>query len=282
MAEPLLVTKASGALVPFDEGKLRKSLERAGATPELSGQIAASLRPKLHEGITTRKLYRMAFGLLHKRSRPIAARYRLKQAILDLGPSGFPFERFVARILEHDGYRTQVGVIVQGRCVHHEVDVIAERGTQHFIVECKYHNTPGRICDVKVPLYIRSRFADIVERRLEEPGNGHTFHQGWLVTNTRFTSDALQYGECAGLRMIGWDQPAKGSLKHRIDRSGLYPLTCLGSLTKAEKERLLAQGLVLAADVLNTPDALNTALVKPPRIETVLQEAGDLCAGPAG
>ena len=277
-AEPILVTKASGERVPFDVAKLRGSLERSGATPEMSGLIAEKVLSQLHAGITTRKVYRLAFGLLHKRAKHLAARYRLKQAILELGPTGFPFERFVARILEHEGYRTQVGVVVEGRCVKHEVDVIADRDAQHFLVECKYHNTPGRVCDVKVPLYIHARFLDVVERWQKEPGNGHRFHQGWLVTNTRFTGDAVQFGQCAGLRMVGWDHPVKGSLKDRIDRSGLYPLTCLGSLTKAEKERLLDHGLLLARDVVQDPEALARALVRAPHITAVLAEAHELCA----
>jgi hypothetical protein len=279
MPSPLLITKASGELVPYDAEKLRHSLERSGATPELSAQIAEALLPKVAQGMSTHKLYKLAFALLHKRSKPLAARYRLKQAILDLGPSGFPFERFIGRILAHDGYKTQVGVVVQGRCVQHEVDVVAEKGPQHYLVECKYHNTPGRVCDVKVPLYIKARFDDIVERWNTQPGNGQRFTQGWLMTNTRFTSDAIEYGECAGLRMVGWDHPAKGSLKHRIDRSGLYPLTCLGSLTRQEKERLLAAGLVLARDVAEQPNALHDALVRAPRMATIMQEAAELTTG---
>ncbi len=276
--EPILVTKAGGERVPFDVMKLRGSLERSGATPEMSGHIAEKVLSQLQPGIATRKLYRLAFSLLHKRSKHLAARYRLKQAILELGPTGFPFERFVARILENDGYRTQVGVVVEGKCVKHEVDVIADRDAQHFLVECKYHNTPGRVCDVKVPLYIHARFLDVVECWRKEPGNGRRFHQGWLVTNTRFTGDAVQFGQCAGLRMVGWDHPVKGSLKDRIDRSGLYPLTCLGSLTKAEKERLLEHGLLLARDVVEDPEALARALVRAPRITAVLAEAHELCA----
>ena len=282
MAEhtPLLITKANGELVPFDREKLKASLEHAGATAELSTKITDAVVPRLHAGISTRKLYRMAFGLLHQRSRHIAARYRLKQAIMDLGPSGFPFEQFISRILAHDGYSTQVGVVVQGKCVSHEVDVIADKDTHRYLLECKYHNTPGRVCDVKVPLYIKARFDDVEERWKQEPGNGQRMHQGWVVTNTRFTSDALQYGLCVGLGMVSWDQPSKGGLKDRIDRSGLYPLTCLGSLSKAEKERLLEQGLTLAQDVMSKPDALTRALVKVPRVEKVLAEAAELCARP--
>lgn len=277
MPAPLLVTKADGTMVPFDADKLRASLRRAGADEDVARQIVERMTPRLEPGMSTRRIYRMAFTLLHKRSHRTAARYRLKQGILDLGPSGFPFERFIGRILEHDGYRAHVGVSVQGRCVAHEVDVVADKGDQHFLVECKYHNNPGRVCDVKVPLYIQARFLDVAEQWRTEPGNGTRHLQGWLVTNTRFTSDALQYGQCAGLRLVSWDHPAKGSLRDRIDRSGLYPLTCLASLTQAEKERLLQLGLVLVHDVLHKPEALHDALVRGPRVAAVLADAEALC-----
>ena len=274
---PLLITKSSGEMAPYDAEKLRRSLLRAGAEHDAADRIVATVSGRITQGMSTRSLYRMAFGQLHKRSHRAAARYRLKQGILDLGPSGFPFERFVARILEHDGYSVKVGEVVQGQCVNHEVDVVADKDAQHFLVECKYHNTPGRICDVKVPLYIKARFLDVAEQWHKQPANGSRTLQGWLVTNTRFTSDALRYGQCAGLRMVSWDHPENGSLRHRIDRSGLHPLTCLNSLTKADKERLLQLGLVLVRDILDRPEVLHDALIRGPRIAQVIADAEAIC-----
>lgn len=273
----LLVKKTSGERVPFAPEKLRSSLERSGATPEMSETILEEILPRLAEGVSTKKLYRMAFDLLHRRSKNLAARYRLKQAIMDLGPSGFPFERFIARILEHDGYRVEVGIIVEGKCVKHEVDVIALKGEHHFMVECKYHH-PGRFCDVKIPLYIQARFKDVEDQWKLIPGHGAKFHQGWLVTNTRFTSDALQYGHCVGLYLMSWDHPMKESLKDRIDRSGLYPLTCLSSLTRAEKQQLLDTGVVLCKEICKEPALLSRAGVRPARFDAVLKEGAELCA----
>ena len=276
---PPHIVKASGELVPFDPEKLRNSLMRAGADADVADRIVITVSGRIIHGMTTKEIYRMAFAQLHKRSHRTAARYRLKQGIMDIGPSGFPFERFIARILEHDGYAVQVGQIVQGRCVKHEVDVVADKGDQHYLVECKYHNTRGRFCDVKVPLYIRARFLDVAEFWQQQPANGTRHLQGWLVTNTRFTSDAIQYGECAGLRMVSWDHPQKGSLRDRIDRSGLYPLTCLNSLTSADKERLLQMGLVLVRDILARPEVLKDAMVRGDRIGMVLKDAEALCGG---
>lgn len=275
-SKPLLITKSTGELEPFDIDRLRRSLERSGATPEMSAVIAEEMLPRIAQGMSTRKIYRTAFSLLSRRSKHIAARYSLKQAVMDLGPSGFPFERFIARILEQEGYRTQVGVILAGRCVAHEVDVVADRDGKHYLVECKYHSSHGRFCDVKIPLYIQARFTDIDEKWRADKNDSRHFDQGWVVTNTRFTSDAMQYGECVGLRMLGWDQPAKGSLKDRIDDSGLYPLTCMVTLSKAEKERLLEKDLVLAHDIAENPDALTHAMVRPAQMAAVLREAEEL------
>lgn len=274
---PIQVTKASGQRVLFAPEKLKASLQRAGADAETSAAIVAETLPKLSAGISTRRVHRMAFKLLHQRSKHLAARYRLKQAIMDLGPSGFPFERFIARMLEHEGYLVEVGRIVEGKCVKHEIDVIALRGDQHFMVECKYHH-PGRICDVKIPLYIQARFVDVEEQWKLIPGHGTKFHQGWLVTNTRFTSDALQYGQCAGLHLMSWDHPVEESLRARIDRSGLYPITCLSSLTHAEKQQILELGAVLCREICMDPSLLSRAGVRPNRWEAVLHEGAELCA----
>src|SRR5690606_6702976 len=149
--------------------------------------------------------------------------------------SGYPFEKYVGEILKHEGYKTRVGQIVQGHCVQHEVDVIASKDDQHFMVECKFHSDQVRKCDVKIPLYIHSRFLDVEKAWEQRPGHGHKFHQGWVMTNPRFTTDATQYGTCAGLNLVSWDFPKKGSLRERIDGSGLHPITCLTTLTKKEK-----------------------------------------------
>lgn len=273
----MLITKASGEHVPYDAARLRHSLERAGATAEMSAAIAAAIEPELRPGMSTRKLYRLAFRLLERRSRRVAGRYRLKQGIFDLGPSGFPFEDFIARILADDGHAVQLRTLVQGRCIGHEIDVIAEDAGRRLLVECKYHGTQGRVCDVKVPLYIQARFSDVMAGSdARVTGDGRR-HEGWLVTNTRFTADAFQYGQCVGLHLLGWDQPAGSSLRERIDRSGLYPLTCLGGLSRAEKHQLLAAGLVLACDVPARPEALDELRVPAPRRGRVLREALELC-----
>ena len=271
------ITKASGESEPFSSVKLERSLERAGASEAEIERILEEIGSKLYEGISTKKIYRNAFNLLKESSRPLAAKYHLKHAIMELGPSGYPFEKYIGEILRYQGYNITIGEIVQGKCVNHEVDVIAQLDHQHFMIECKYHNRPGTFSDVKIPLYIQARFKDVEAQWLKLPGHGTKFHQGWVVTNTRFSSDAIQYGNCAGLKLLGWDYPVKGSLKNLIDALGLYPITCLTSLTKLEKQHLLDQKIVLCKEISDNEGYLVKAGVNPSRIKGVLEESNQLC-----
>jgi hypothetical protein len=270
------VTKSSGERSVFSEKKIRCSLQRSGASEEQIDFIINEISSKLYDGISTKQIYKLAFSLLRDNSRHLAARYNLKQAIMELGPSGYPFEKFIAEILSAEGYKTKVGQIVQGKCVGHEIDVIAEKNNHIYIVECKYHNLRGIFCDVKVPLYIQSRFKD-VESQLIQAHPDKTY-EGWVVTNTKFSADALQYGTCAGLNLLSWDYPVRNGLREQIDRLGLYPITCLTSLTKAEKQRLLEKKIVLCKEIKSNEKLLKLADVKPSRIYTVMKEAEQLCS----
>lgn len=276
-AHHIKIIKASGKTEAFIPEKLKRSLRRSGATEEQVQQIVSRIQDQLYPGMNTKKIYEKAFRLLRQEHKPLAARYKLKTAIMELGPSGFPFEKYIAAILEQQGYQTQVGVTVQGKCVRHEVDVIAERGAYHCMIECKYHNHPGTVCDVKVPLYIHSRFKDVEASWVQLPGHEIKLHQGWVATNTRFTNDAIQYGTCMGLHLLGWDYPQKDSLNKQIERTGLYPLTCLTTLSKSEKQHLLQNSIVLCKEVLDHPQLLKAAGVSTGKEKSVLQEARQLC-----
>jgi Holliday junction resolvase-like predicted endonuclease len=271
------VTKASGETSLFSEDKLRHSLQAAGASSQQVDFIIKEIISGLYEGITTKKIYRKAFQLLKEGSKHLAARYHLKNAIMELGPSGFPFEKYVAEILNRQGYQTKVGQFIQGRCIMHEVDVVAEKDSLLFMVECKYHNQAGKFNDVQVPLYVQSRFKDIEEQWLKLADHKDKVHRGWVVSNTRFSTAAIQYATCAGLNLLGWDYPANKGLKDQIDSLGLYPVTCLTSLTLLEKQRLLDRNVVLCKEIYNDKHLLELAGIKPSRIYSVMKEAEQLC-----
>ncbi len=272
------IERANGEMDTYDPGKLRASLSRAGAREADIDRVVNEVKGMLREGMGTREIYKIAYRALRKRSRGSAVRYSLKQAILQLGPTGFPFEKYVAALLAYQGFQTTVGVIVPGKCVDHEVDVVAEKEDHHYMVECKFHSDPKRKCDVKIPLYIQARFKDVEQKWKLIPGHGAKFHQGWLVTNTRFTSDAVQYGECAGLYLLSWDHPRGDSLRERVDRSGLHPITCLTTLTKAEKQRILDDGTVLCAEIMKDERILGRAGVDDRKAAKVMKEVEELCS----
>ena len=274
----LIITKASGESQPFSEKKLLQSLMRSGTTEDMAATIIDELRPKLYTGVSTKKIYKWAFALLKNRSKHLAAKYHLKRAKMELGPSGFPFEKYVAELLKVMGYHTKTGIIVKGKCVNHEVDVAAEKGDHHFMIECKYHNQSGTVSDVKIPLYIQARFQDVEDSWKKIAGHQTKFHQGWVVTNTKFTKDAITYGSCAGLRLIGWDYPPKESLKDLVDDLGVYPITCLTTLKKNEKVMLLEKQIVLCKELKEHTNILSGLGINSIRMNSILQESEQLCS----
>jgi hypothetical protein len=279
MNSSVIITKASGDRVAFAPEKLENSLRRAGASDAAIEDIKKKVLGQLFEGITTREIYHIAFDLLKNKTSHIAAKYKLKHAIMELGPSGFPFERYFAELLKHQGYKTRVGEIVQGHCVTHEIDIIAENSQKQFMIECKFHNQSGYVCDVKIPLYRQSRFIDVKSEWEKNSGHGKKTYQGWVVTNTKFTTDAIQYGNCMGLHLVGWDYPLRGSLRDQIDQSGLYPLTCLTTLSETEKEKLLKMDIVLCRQLNANPSILQKINLAAERVEYVLAESAQVCAG---
>ncbi len=265
-----LIQKSSGEQSVFSHEQLKKSLLNSGATEEIAEEIIKQVEQDLYEGYPSNKIYRLAFKLLKKHSRATAAKYKLKQGILELGPTGFVFEKYVSIVIQSQGYATTVGEYVEGKCVRHEIDIYAKSKEKTLMVECKFHNLPTLKCDVKVPLYINSRYKDILDK------NPIPNFEGWIITNTRYTDDAYTYGTCAGLKLISWDQPKKGSLKHIIDISRLYPITCLTTLTKQEKDILLSKDIILCMQLLET-DELNRLVSSQGRLKNIYKELDSLC-----
>lgn len=271
------VKKYSGDLVEFDEDKLRNSLRNAKGNENLIDEIIQKIRGELYDGITTKQIYSSAFKMLKSQRNASASRYKMKNAIMELGPSGYPFEKYIGAILDRQGFRTQVGVFVEGHCVTHEVDVVATNTVKQYMVECKYHNTQGRVNDVKVPLYIQSRFQDINTSHKNNNGHDAIFQQGWIFTNTRFSSDAIQYAECIGLKLVSWDYPKNGNLKQLINEARLFPITVLISLTKHEKMSLLERNIVLCKEIFDNPEILTEVGIPKAKHKRILENLEDLC-----
>ncbi len=273
---PIYVVKADGTKELFDVEKLERSLKKAGASSKTVAEIIEHTKAHLTSEISTHDLYKHAFDLLHKEEKPIALKYSLKRAIMELGPSGFPFEDFVAEIFRQKGYTAETGKIVRGFCVEHEVDVVAWNEDKLIMVEAKFHNELGIKSDLKIALYVKARFDDLRKMTFRY-GKERQLDEGWLVTNTKFTSTAIEYGSCqGGLRMIGWNYPPVGNLHDMILESKLHPLTCLLSLNGREKKFLLEKGVVLCKTILLNPDLLLELGFNSSKTQKVIEEIESL------
>lgn len=271
------IIKSSGEIVKFSFDKLQRSLKRTGADKETIENILSKLREELYQGISTNEIYNRAFALLKKKGTYLASKYKLKKAIYELGPTGFPFERFISAVLTYSGYETEVGKIIDGKCVAHEIDIIANKNDRTEIIECKFHGEKGLRCNVQIPLYINSRFQDVKKNWVSISDIKTKYVSGWVVTNTRFTEDALKYGKCCGLYLLSWDYPRDDALKNRIDRLGLYPVTVSTLLTKREKQFLLSRDVVLCRQLIKDKFYLDHLGISSTRKERILNEVTILC-----
>lgn len=366
------ITKSSGESELFSPDKLRGSLIRSGADIDVVEQIVLEISDwlkdlnsgtgkspagrkdfgpdKLKGSITTRMIYDRAFQLLRRMTVGNAARYKLKKAMMELGPTGHPFEHFVGQIYKVMGCDVEVGQVLDGLSVTHEMDVIATRRVvsmrdmvsgreegvnnelgltlnqvisspddinrylklapenvtssetestklsesksvseaalastnfprlhQH-LVECKFYISTGKNANVQVPLYVRSRINDIVSLRLRQPEfSGYSF-SGGIVTNTRFTDDAIAFGENAGLKLLSWDYPRGAGLKEIIDREKIFPITVLTRLTIAQKQLLMERGIVVCRQIAEDESLLDVLGLDGAKMRKVLDEVRELAA----
>ncbi len=266
------VKKADGVHQPFDENKLRASLARAGAPNDLVALVIREVGSQIRADDSTDRVRKLAIRSLRRHARSVANRYNLKRGIRDLGPTGYPFERLWGAVMTALGFSVSFDVLVGGRCIHHEIDVLGERNKQLRFAECKFHNDASRRTDVKVALYFQARRVD-VEERAEASATGETFE---LVTNTRFTEDAITYGRCVGLPLVSWDYPRGKSLRDLIDRHALYPITCLSRLRKRDQRALFALDVVTCRGLVTRPECLRQIGLSEREAAAVLHEAEPL------
>lgn len=271
------IIKASGQKELFSIKKFKRSLEKSGASAELIKKLVKEIQ-KRTDLKTTHEIYKFALQRLGKEYRPVAARYNLKNALIDLGPTGFPFEQFVGHIYKYLGHKVKTNQTIQGFCVEHEIDLIAHKDDKHIMLECKFHNRHGLKTDVKVTLYIHGRFDDLKKQWKRTPDHGQEFHQAGVVTNTKFTSQAIAYGECTNLILLSWSYPRKNNLAELIDKSGLHPITCLTSLNMRQKKILINKGCVLCKDVRDHKKDLEQLGLTPYKIKQVIEESEGVCA----
>lgn len=275
--KPILVRKASGDEELFSVEKLERSLQNAGANYEQIQKIIADVGNWIYDGATTRKIYSRAFSILRREETSVSLRYKLKQAMLEFGPTGYPFENFIGQLFEAQGFRVEVGIVVDGSCVTHEMDVVATHQNIQHLVECKYSKDQGKQVSVQVTLYVRSRVDDIISKRKELSEFQGLSFTGWVITNTRFSNDSIQYGKCSGLKLLAWDYPAGNGLKELIEKLKIYPVTILHSLTKNEKQFLIDQEIVTCKQLAKDSHILNSMKLNNKKLKAISLELEHIC-----
>lgn len=271
MSKPIYIVKATGEREEFNPQKLRDSLSRAGASPEAIVSIISQIEEELRDGDSTKEIYRHAFDLLGKGEKPAAARYSLRRAVLELGPTGFPFEQFVAEIFRAKGFETTTDFFAQGECAEHEIDVTAWNDEKLIFVEAKFHNELGVKSDLKIALYVKARWDDLVNVTFDF-GRERKLDEGWLITNTKFSQSAIKYAKCRNMKLVGWNYPEKGNLQDLIEEAHLHPITCLNSSTPSDERLLMQAGIVLCKQARDNPDVLKQAGLSDEKIARMLEE----------
>ncbi len=273
------IVKADGTEEVFDPSRLVSSLTRAGAGEHTAERIAETITSTVAPGSSSREVYTRAFTLLRKEARPVAARYALRRALFELGPTGHPFEDFISHLFHAEGWQVETRKMIKGHCVLHEVDFYGskkdEKGaTEYLAAELKYHNDPGYKTDLKVALYVKSRFDDIFT--CDPSVRACPIDRGLLVTNTKFTSEAIAYAECAGVELLGWGYPVQDSLLMRMGRARIYPITTLTGLTNSEKRLFIEHGTIAVDQILDDHRRLDILHLPPDRVGELLAEADGL------
>ena len=275
------IVKADGTIEEFNPQRLVNSLRRAGAGAHTAEQIAERITQTVTSGASSREIYTKAFTMLRREARPLAARYTLRRALFDLGPTGHPFEDLVSHLYTTMGWNVETRKMIKGHCVTHEVDFYASKadGSEHIAAELKYHNDPGYKTDLKVALYVKSRFDDIFT--CDPAIRACPIDRGMLVTNTKFTTEAIAYAECAGVELLGWGYPVGNSLFMQMSKANVYPITTLTNLSRAEKKILIDEGTIAVDQILKDRRRLGPLHLTPTRVGQLLAEADGLLTLPA-
>lgn len=268
----ITVVKSNGEREPFNVLKLEHSLLNAGVSPTSVQKIIDVVQKELIDGMSTTEIYRHAFFILHKMEKASAVRYSMRRSLSELGPSGFPFEKFVAEIFKVQGYTIETDKMIVGYCTEHELDVVAFNEKKLIMCEVKFHNTNGIKTDLKVALYVKARFDDLRKMHFNYGGREMMLSEGLLVTNTKFTKSAISYAMCSGVGMIGWNYPVNGNLHDLIVKYKMHPITSLVSINSDEKKYLISKGFVICSTVLEKLPILQAGGFSRQRIDAIIDE----------
>ena len=243
---PLYVIKSDKTKEEYREEKVISALKRAKVSEEDIEKILKKIKEKLPEVVTTKELYKFIFEELKKEKRSGAYRFNLKNSLYLLGPSGYPFEKYIAHLFKEYGYFAKHNLIFKGFCLSYEIDILIEKNDEKFLGECKFHQEKGKKNDIKTVLYAYARHLDILKTNKD--------YKLLLVTNTKFTSEAIEFAKCYSINLLSWNFPLEKNLPQLIEEKRFYPLTIFDFLSKKTLTSLFNYDIVSIKDFLNKDD----------------------------
>jgi hypothetical protein len=273
------VLKRNGELEKFSLEKFSSSLEKAGFSEAEVEQSLNIIKNSFYDGMSTDEIYEMAWKSLKdlQNFSPVI-KYSLKKAILELGPSGFPFEQLVSRIYSELGYQTLNGIMLQGHCIDHEIDILAYNDEELILMEAKFHNEHYMKSDTKVALYVKARFDDLSNIEFEIDGKQRKMTKGILITNTSFTNNSKKYVKCNNTyEMISWSYPKEKGLLHMIEKLKIHPITSIPNLTQRDKKFLIENGCIYCRDLFENKNILDMMKISDSKKSEILKVAESIC-----
>ena len=245
----VLVTKANGYKQPFDRNKVVQTCLRMGASPQVADKVAGMVERRLYTGISTREILQLTFRFMRKYKPTVKHLLDLRKGLSMMEPKP-EFETYIRTLLANSGYEVESNRILRGKCGEHEVDAIAKKDGVTYFVEVKHHYSYHTLTGLD-----ESRIAQAI---LEDANDGYLLgmstlkiDRAMIVTNTRYSDHAIQYGSCKNILQIGWSSPHTLGLRDMVQNSALYPLSCLRGIKYETRMRLVNSGIVLVKQLLD-------------------------------
>ncbi|MBU3964249.1 hypothetical protein KJ562_00730 [Patescibacteria group bacterium] len=243
------VVNLKGEKEPFSLAKVFRSAQQSGASKDLAQKIAIEIERNIYSGIKTSEIFKQVNQLLKKEDKQSSLRFSLREAMRKLGPSGFPFEKYIDDIFSAHGYEVSLNRKIKGKFAMHEIDFLARNEKVLYVGECKYRISPGERIDLAILLAFYAKFLDLK--------NSNYFNLPKsiallpiMVTNAKFSSQAVRYANGVGIELLGWKHPLNKGLEYMIEAEQLYPITILPSFKGYLMESCSRAKIMLARDVL--------------------------------
>ncbi len=272
MKNKIKVQNLENQFEPYSSRKVFLSAKNAGANKKLAQKITQKIDKWVYPDIKTEKIFEEIKSLLREKDYKSSLKFDLKKAMKRLGPTGFPFEKYVNSIFKKQGLKTQINIHIKGKCCTHEIDFLAEKEKTVYVGECKFRNQFESSVDINTALINHARFLDVKQNNYLKK---FSKVKSILVTNGKFTSKAIRYSNCVKEELLGWKYPKKNGLEKIIEDNNLYPITILPSLSGKMVQIFIQKQKMLAQDVfvLNIKKFSRDNKIKIKELEKVKKEA---------